>query len=177
MIFPLPVSQSSPLPLITEISESMARSNISPHHRSSASQRAPIRSDVVAAKHSQPQQHSVPVWLKSLLTIQQGSFAVFCSLLGLSAIVYGYTVYTQDLWRSQHGQLRRLQIQERQQGVMNENLKHLMAQAAEQPNSGLVAPNPERIVTIPSAPPRPAKSAATPSVVKPIPKSKLSLGY
>jgi hypothetical protein len=102
---------------------------------------------------------------------------IFCGLFGLSAIVYGYTVYTQDAWRNQHGQLRRLQVQERQQGVMNENLKQQMAQAAEQPESGLVAPSPDRIITIPIAPQRPAKSPATVSTPKPIQKSQLPSGY
>ena len=164
----------------------MNRSNIVPSdHRSSGSKRSQLRSNVVGTKHPRqqqqigpiPQHQPIPVWLKSLVTMQKGASIVFASLFGLSAIVYGYTVYTQDAWRNQHGQLRRLQIQERQQGVMNENLKQQMAQAAEQPESGLVAPSPDRIVVIPSAPQRPTKSGSTPPSAKPIPKSKLSLGY
>ena len=151
----------------------------------SASRSAQTRSNVVDAKYSQslqparqiPQNNSVPIWLTSLLTMQQGALAVFCSIFGLSAIAYGYNAYTQDLWKSQHGQLKRLQAQEHQQGVMNENLKHQLAQAAEQPKSGLVAPNPDRIVVIPSAPQRPTKSPATSSSPRSIPASKLPLGY
>jgi hypothetical protein len=141
------------------------------------------RSNVAGAKHPQqparrlPQNNSVPVWLKSLLTMQQGALAVFCSLFGLSTLTYGYSAYTQDLWKSQHGQLKRLQAQEHQQGVMNENLKQQMAQAAEQPESGLVAPNPDRIVVIPSAPQRPTKSPPTNSSPQSTQMSKLPLGY
>ena len=89
-----------------------------------------------------PQSHSAPAWLKSLLSMQRGAMVLFSSVLGLSTIVYGYTVYTQSQWRTQHGQLERLQLQESQQGVMNEHLKQDMAQAAERVESGLVAPNP-----------------------------------
>lgn len=127
-----------------------------------------------------PHNNSVPNWLKSLLAVQRVSLILFCSVLGLSAIVYGYTVYTQDAWTTQHGQLRRLQKQERQQGVMNENLKHNMAQVAEQPDSGLVSPSPERIVVVPKAPQRPpvkslpTEPAPSPS---PTPSAKLPLGY
>lgn len=121
--------------------------------------------------------NSVPLWLKYLLTMQRGALAVFCSVFALSAIGYGYTVYTQDLWKSQHGQLRRLQLQERQQAVMNENLKQEAAKKAEDPSSGLLAPNPERIVFIPSAPQRPAKPLPTHHSPQPTPTSKVPLGY
>jgi hypothetical protein len=128
-----------------------------------------------------PRHNSVPNWLKSLLAVQRVSLILFCSILGLSTLVYGYTVYTQDTWKSQHGQLRRLQKQERQQGVMNENIKHQMAQTAEEPNSGLVSPSPDRLVIVPKAPQRPVKPRSTspspaPSAA-PNPSSKQPLGY
>jgi hypothetical protein len=109
--------------------------------------------------------------------MQQGAMVLFGSVLGLSALVYGYTVYTQSLWRSQHGQLERLQLQESQQGVMNEHLKQQMAKDADRSNSGLVAPNPDRLVFIPSAPQRPTKSLPTPHSTPPTRQSKLPLGY
>jgi hypothetical protein len=116
--------------------------------------------------------------LKSLQAVQRGSMAVFCSVFGLSAIVYGYTVYTQGSWKSQHSQLKRLQLQERQQAVMNENLKQQMAKTAEQPASGLVEPNPDRIVFIPSAPQRPTKPLPTTfQSPKPDRVSQLPFGY
>jgi hypothetical protein len=130
-----------------------------------------------------PRNNSVPAWLKSLLAVQRVSLVLFCSVLGLSSIVYSYTVYTQDAWKISHGKLRRLQKQERQQGVMNENLKQEMAIVAEQPNSGLVSPSPTRIVVVPKAPQRPTKALATapspspsPSP-SPTPSAKLPLGY
>jgi hypothetical protein len=165
----------------------MHQPNIPPRskNRSSSSKRQSTRSNVVGANQIQqqqkvrqlPQHNSAPVWLKSLLTLQQGSLVLFCSIFGLSSIVYGYTVYTQDTWKSQHGQLKRLQKQERQQGVMNENLKQEMAQTAEQPRSGFVAPTPDKIVFIPSASPRPTKSVPTAQSSQPTQSSKLPVGY
>ncbi len=88
--------------------------------------------------------------------------------------MYGYTARTQDLWKTQHKQLKRFQTQEQQQALMNEHLKQQLAEAAEQKNSGLVAPTPDRIVFIPSAPPRPDKSLPTPPEQA---QSRLPVGY
>jgi hypothetical protein len=125
-----------------------------------------------------PQQNSVPAWLQSLLKVQRGAQILFGGIFGLSLIVYGYTVYTQDLWKQQHGQLTRLQNQERQQGVMNENLKHKLAIDAEQPLNGLENPDPQKIIFITGAPQRPAKSpSAILSSSQPAPASQQPMGY
>ena len=152
--------------------------------RASASMSAPSKLNVVGSIRDRqqvrqfPQSQSAPIWLKSLLTVQQGAMVLFSSVLGLSAIVYGYTVYTQSLWRSQHGQLERLQLQESQQGTMNEHLKQDMAQAAERVESGLIAPSPDRLVFIPSAPQRPAKPQPIASgYATSQPPSQLPAGY
>jgi hypothetical protein len=126
-----------------------------------------------------PRNNTVPNWLKSLLVVQRGSLIVFCSILVLSSIAYVCTVYTQSAWKTQHGQLKRLQKHERQQGVMTENLKNQMAIVAEQPDSGLVSPSPDRVIIVPKAPQRPAKSLALAPAPAPAPTypSTLPLGY
>jgi hypothetical protein len=106
--------------------------------------------------------------------MQRGSLIIFCTLLGAIALVYTYTARTQDLWKTQHQQLKRFQTQEQQQALMNEHLKQQLAETAEKENSGLVAPTPARIVFIPSATPRPTKSLPTPQEQT---KSKLPVGY
>ena len=106
--------------------------------------------------------------------MQRGSLIIFCTLLGSIALVYGYTARTQNLWKTQHKQLKQFQTQEQQQALMNEHLKQQLAETAEGKNSGLVAPTPDRIVFIPSAPPRPDKSLPT---AQERAKSKLSVGY
>ncbi len=142
----------------------MSRSNSPAPH-----QRANMTQVPVVAVHQQQRvrqlnyYRSVPTWLRSLLTLQRGATLIFGIVFGLSAIGYGYTVYTQDVWKQQHRQLKQFQTQERQQGVMNEHLKHQLAIAAEQPNNKLLPPDPKQIVFVPSAPLRPAKPLPTPS--------------
>ena len=104
-----------------------------------------------------PSPTAAPVWLKSLLTMQKGASLLLGIVFGLSSIVYGYTIHTQGTWRSQHGQLNRLQHQERQQTIINENIKQGLAKTAADAKSGLVEPKPEQMVFIPSAPQRPIK--------------------
>jgi aminoglycoside phosphotransferase len=111
------------------------------------------------------------------MTIQRGTLILFTSAIGLSAIVYGYTVHTQDLWKSQYQQLKRLRTQETQQAVMNENLKQELAISAQKPDSGLVSPSPDLSVFIPSAPLRPLKPLSTPPAAPATLKSKLPVGY
>jgi hypothetical protein len=149
--------------------------------RSPATPRRRTRTNVVDLHHISQAKvtqlpQPLPTWLKSLLTIQRGTGILFGSVFGLSIIVYGYTVYTQDLWKHQHGQLQRLQTQERQQGVMDENLKHQLAEAADKPNSKLVSPTPKQLVFIPSATPRPTKPVAK-LQPKTAPTPKAPLGY
>jgi uncharacterized protein HemX len=120
---------------------------------------------------------SVPGWLRSLLTLQRGATILFGLVFGASALGYGYTVYTQGVWKQQHRQLKQLQTQERQQGVMNENLKHQLAIAAEQPKNNLQPPDPKQIVFIPSAPLRPSKPLPTPSSASISPQSSPPAGY
>jgi hypothetical protein len=121
--------------------------------------------------------NATPAWLTSLMTIQRGTLILFTSAIGLSAIVYGYTVHTQDLWKSQYQQLKRLRTQETQQAVMNENLKQELAISAQKSDSGLVAPSPDRSVFIPSAPLRPLKAVPIPPSASATLKSKLPAGY
>jgi hypothetical protein len=125
-----------------------------------------------------PSHAPAPIWLKSLLTAQKVSMIMFCSVFGLSSIVYGYTMHTETTWRTQQEQLRRWENQASQQGVMNENLKQDLAKTAESQASGLVDPKPEMAVFVHGAPPRqpkplPAKAQAS----KQIPVSKVPSGY
>ena len=148
--------------------------------KSSVSKRPPTTSNASGLNHrvrQLPQHNLVPIWLKLLLTMQKKAVVLLASIFGLNLILYGYTVYTQDSWKHQYGQLKRLQQQEDQQSVMNEILKHQMAQTSEQPESGLVAPQPDRIVFIPRAAQRATKSLPAAEQPKTTPVSKLSVGY
>ena len=150
-----------------------------------ASKPASSKSTTVGVDRHQQQQvrqlHSsapAPVWLKSLLAAQKVSMLLFGSVFGLSSIVYGYTMHTQTTWRTQQDQLRRWQNQERQQGLMNENLKQELAKTAAAKGSGLVDPKPQMVVFVHGAPPRQPKSLpVTAQAPKPMPASKIPSGY
>lgn len=100
---------------------------------------------------------TIPPWLQSILKVQQGAKIVFVTIVGSIPFVYGYTVYTQDLWKTQYGHLNRLHVRGQQQLVMTENLKYQAAQAGDRPQSGLVAPTPDRMVFVTEEAPRPLK--------------------
>lgn len=123
-----------------------------------------------------PPPQPAPVWLKSLLTVQKGATVLFGMVFGLSSIVYGYTIHTQGTWRSQHRQWDRLESQGRQQSVITENIKQKLAETAADKKSGLVAPTPQQMVFIPSAPQRPVKSVPL-TQDQTTPVTKIPTGY
>lgn len=89
-----------------------------------------------------PQPKSSPSWLRLLLMLQRSSGGL-ALLLGASLLaVYGWTVYIQQVWGKDHHSLQVLQRQERQLSVANEILSSQLAQEAENPNSGLILPQP-----------------------------------
>jgi hypothetical protein len=119
----------------------------------------------------------LPPRLKFLLDMQRGSKVIFALVLGTIPIVYGYTVYTQDQWKNQHGQLNRLRAKEQQQVVMTENLKYQAAETAEQSKNGFVAPTPDRMVFISPAPARPLKQRPQTPVANPNSEIPIPQGY
>lgn len=110
---------------------------------------------------SLPNSRSIPKWLRLLVLAQRGSSIVTFTLVGSTLLVYGWTVYAQELWGRQYRQLEALQRQERQLTATNEALKQNLAQQAEQPNSQLALPNPNSIIFMPPASPRPATAPTT----------------
>jgi hypothetical protein len=152
----------------------MSRSNLSIPPLSERVPQVPVETS--EPQHERVRQidnyhRSVPAWLRSLLSLQRGATVIFGLVFGASALGYGYTVYTQDIWKRQHQQLRQLQTQERQQGVMTENLNHQYAIAAEHPQNKLLPPDPKKIVVVPSAPLRPTKPLPPTSQLKSAPPS------
>jgi hypothetical protein len=145
-----------------------------PRQRTTSAQTLPVVNPSQVRQLPPPQ--PAPVWLKSLLTMQKGAMVLSGILLGLSSIVYGYTIQTQGTWRSQHRQWNRLESQGRQQSVIVENIKQKLAETAADEKSGLVAPTPEQMVFIPSAPQRPVKSVPL-TQDQTTPVTKIPAGY
>ena len=153
-----------------------------PPHRCSNPDRSSQRSSVIGLNRSPQQQsirqlprrNAVPVWLKSLLTLQRGVKILSGGVLGLSLIVYAYTIHTQNSFTQQYSELKELKKHERQRDAMTAILSH---QAAEQPRSDLIEPNTKQPIFMTSAPQRPSKTIPTTPNPKTAPMSKTPLGY
>lgn len=104
----------------------------------------------------------LPAWLQRLITLQRGSAIAASVLMALSLTTYGWTVYTQQLWGQEYRKLEGLQRRERQMIAADEGLKDQIARDAEQPEAGLVMPNPTTTILLQPAAARPAAKLAAP---------------
>lgn len=120
-----------------------------------------------------PYSQAYPNWLRTLIMMQRSSDIMMFSLVAAMATIYGLTVYTQQLWTKEYRKLDRLQRQERQMTAANEVLKNQLAQQAENPETGLVPPDPANTIFLPAAPQRNIQQQPQ-AVVSP---SKPPLGY
>jgi hypothetical protein len=127
-----------------------------------------------------PSSESVPWWLRSLCTLERRCSSVTILLMVTTLTVYGWTVYSQQMWSKAYRKLGTLQRDERQLTTTNEVLKNKMALQGEEQGTGLVPPNPTTTIFLTPASGRPAAAANSvvpntkPSVQQPTP---LSLGY
>ena len=115
-----------------------------------------------------PNSGTAPSWLLRLYTFHRYS-TVFAFLLVASTLaVYGWTVYSQELWGKSYRRLQNLQRYERMLTTTNATLTNKMAKDAEQPAAGLVSPTPQGMIFLspPSHSPKPASSNITPSSEK-----------
>ena len=116
----------------------------------------------VAAVPAMPPREAVPLWLMRLCALQRHSSIVTFLLVASMLVVYGWTVYSQQLWSKEYRKLETLQRHERQLTTTNEVLKNQMALQAERPNTGLVAPSPASAIFLPPAPQNPSLQQASP---------------
>ncbi|MFM7363063.1 MAG: hypothetical protein ACKO11_00900 [Cuspidothrix sp.] len=94
---------------------------------------------------------NLPIWLLNLEKINRYS-SVFAFLLVVATlVVYGWTVYSQELWSESYRRLQSLQRHERQLNTANATLTSKMAQEAETPETGLVSPKAEGTIFLPPA--------------------------
>jgi hypothetical protein len=107
---------------------------------------------------------------------QRGSVIVAFGLIVAMLVVYGSTVYTQQLWSQEYGRLKRMQRHERQAIAANESLKAQLAAQAERPESGLVPKSINSMVIVPASPQRLPRVVA-PAAPKLQPAPDRPLGY
>ncbi|MEH2413247.1 hypothetical protein [Nostoc sp.] len=112
-----------------------------------------------------PNSGATPLWLLRLYTFHRYSTILAFLLVASTLAVYGWTVYSQELWSQSYRRLQSLQRHERLLMTTNATLTNKMAQEAEQPTAGLVSPNPQGMIFLPPAShsSKPASSNTTPN--------------
>ncbi len=118
----------------------------------------------------------MPLWLRLLIQAQRGSLIVAFILVTATLVVYGSTVYTQQLWSKEYRKLKTLTRNEREMIATNESLKNQLALQAERPGSGLVAQTPDSTIFLQPALQRPALSPSH-SLPQAEAKPNTPLGY
>lgn len=119
-----------------------------------------------------------PVWLRFLLFIQHASSIITIALVMSTLAIYSGVVYSQQQWSLHYEKLTKLQRAQRDLTATNETLKNQLAEQAEQPNNGFIAPNPDQTIVLPS--PSPKKSRNNRPQTKrneTLPKANPPLGY
>ena len=117
-----------------------------------------------------PTPRALPLGLRLLLLVQRSSTAIAAVLVLATLVVYGSTVYTQQLWSKEYRKLKTSQRHERQFVTASEALKARASQQAERPGSGLVPQTPASLLFVqPSAPrPQPVVKAIAPPSAPPV---------
>ncbi len=120
-----------------------------------------------------PHREKPPQWLRSLLITQQVSVVATFILAGAVLAVYGWTVYSQQLWGKEYSRLEQLRRSERAFTANGEVLKNQIANQSDRPGAGLVPQNPDSLIFLKTAPARPEKPLSASSASSPV----APLGY
>ncbi|MBW4695453.1 MAG: hypothetical protein KME27_27195 [Lyngbya sp. HA4199-MV5] len=116
------------------------------------------------------------MWLRVLIQAQRGSLVIAFVLVIATLLVYGSTVYTQQLWSKEYRKLKTLQRNEREMTATSASLENQLALQAERPGSGLVPQTPESTIFLQPAPQR-QPLVTTPSLPKVEVAPNTPLGY
>ncbi len=123
-----------------------------------------------------PTARAFPLWLRVLIQAQRGSLVIAFVLVIATLLVYGSTVYTQQLWSKEYRKLKTLQRNEREMTATSASLENQLALQAERPGSGLVPQTPESTIFLQPAPQR-QPLVTTPSLPKVEVAPNTPLGY
>lgn len=115
-----------------------------------------------------PSAESAPSWLLRLFALHRHSSIAAFVLVATTLVVYGWTVYSQQLWSQASRKLQNLHRHERQLMTANEVLKNQMAKEAERPPAKLVSPTPAGMLFLKRAPvePNPVPNSAPNSEIQ-----------
>ena len=119
----------------------------------------------------------MPVWLLRMYILNRYSSILVFLLVAATLIVYGWTVYSQELWSDSYRKLQSLQRHERQLNTANATLTSKMAQEAEQPGTELVSPTSKGTIFLPPTSNNYPKSSFLTSQPESQPEPPSPLGY
>ena len=119
----------------------------------------------------------MPVWLLRMYMLNRYSSILVFLLVAATLIVYGWTVYSQELWSDSYHKLQSLQRHERQLNTANATLTSKMAQEAEQPGTELVSPTSKGTIFLPPTSNNYPKSSFSTSQPESQPEPPSPLGY
>ncbi|GCL42818.1 hypothetical protein H6F39_02945 [Anabaena sp. FACHB-1250] len=120
---------------------------------------------------------TIPVWLLRLYKVNRYSSVLAFVLVVAALIVYGWTVYSQELWSQSYRKFKNLQRHERQLNTANATLTSKMAQEAEKPDTELVSPTSEKTIFLPPKFSNYPQSSLSTSQPDPQPEPPSPLGY
>ena len=109
-----------------------------------------------------PTSPRLPLGLKLLVGIQQGSTVVTGGLVASALVIYSWTVYLDQSVARSFQYLEALKVSTQQMTTANETLKHSMAQQAESPGAGLEPLEPEGAIFVSPAALRPSVEPEVP---------------
>lgn len=93
----------------------------------------------------------LPIWLRSLLVLENGSkVCAFCVIAG-SLILYGLTVNVPKRWTEEYNKLITLERREREFIEKNEAIKNQLATEAQQ-DSAMISLDPTKAIFLETAP-------------------------
>jgi len=127
--------------------------------------------------HNISNTETIPVWLLRLYIANRYSSVLAFLLVVATLIVYGGTVYSQELWSQSYRKLQSLQRHERQLNTANAALTSKMAEEAEKPGTELVSPTSERTIFLPLTSNNYPHSLFSTSQPDPQPEPPSPLGY
>lgn len=159
-------------PVNKKTSSSEARYPFRAAAKSGASSVAAVPNEVHAPAEVRqlPRAPRLPLGLKILVGVQQGSTVLTGGLVVTALLVYSWTVYLDKTVSRSFQRLETLKASIQQVTTANATLKNNMAEQAESPSAGFKPFEPKRAIFLSPAPPRPSvEPSVEPEAPSPMP--------
>lgn len=108
-----------------------------------------------------PPRDAIPAWVRSLLLVQRASVVATFALAGSALAVYGWTVYSQQVWGKEYQHLETLRRNERQLTTKKEMLKDQIAKQGNRPGAALTPQRPDKLIFLTPASSQGSASTST----------------